>query len=181
MPSLDEKRRTAFAKQARSDYRTYEVLCGHRDVEECQRLHYIQMSMEKLAKAYLWSDERRGQRPQNFERSHPLIQKVVPQIYRNYCRSLDFSPDRTQMSKVRDFCGQIDKLCPAVDSENRPDNCEYPWMRQLPGGAGQEVIAPADHAFPVSDRIRSYPGVRVLKCVKATLNEILRRDSERSR
>ena len=45
--------RTAYFQQARSDYDMLLRLLKEENVPECQRLHYLQMATEKLAKGFL--------------------------------------------------------------------------------------------------------------------------------
>lgn len=45
--------RSATLRQARSDYEMLRRLLSDNDVDVCQVLHYLQMTTEKLAKAFL--------------------------------------------------------------------------------------------------------------------------------
>ncbi len=56
----DDERRKDFARafitQARSDWNIYQLLAAQDGVATCHRLHYLQMTCEKLAKAYRLRD-----------------------------------------------------------------------------------------------------------------------------
>jgi hypothetical protein len=57
--SDDERRRQfadAFIAQARSDWQVYRLLSQTADTPVCHALHYLQMTCEKLAKAYRLRD-----------------------------------------------------------------------------------------------------------------------------
>ena len=129
--------RAAYFRQARSDYETLHLL-EEASASFCQRLHYLQMATEKLAKGFATA-------PGGPQR---------PKVHRGYVQFLQQIKRRTELQVLcRRSPGQvtpyIDGLLPyarliedlAPANANGGPNPEYPW--QEPGG----VVAPADHAF----------------------------------
>lgn len=163
MPGLGQKYQKAFARQARSDKSVYDHLCKVRgDFASCHRLHYLQMFLEKTAKAYLWNEMGTKNNPPDFDRSHKVIGKVLPLIVREYWKEVGYErkPDRSQLTAIRDICRELDFLAPSLDDNGRrPDNCEYPWAST----ADPEVIAPVDYDFPVDRKLRSSDGIMLIK------------------
>ena len=56
----------AYARQAQADVDTWDHLVGS-SLPECQKLHFMQMACEKLAKAHLY---KAGARPEGLQGSH---------------------------------------------------------------------------------------------------------------
>jgi hypothetical protein len=143
----------AFAEQARSDLNAYNFLAGT-SLPTSHRLHYLQMWLEKLCKAYLWMP---GVGNDNLRTTHNVIDKVLPVLISKYWRRIGFEqpPDMTQ---IRKLCREVDLLHPQVDDENRrPDNVEYPWT-----GSSGAVEVPAKWKFALAG-LNSNPGRILLK------------------
>jgi hypothetical protein len=144
----------AFAVQAGSDLDAYNLLAGS-PLPVCHRLHYLQMWLEKLCKAYLWlpdtgNDELRSK--------HNVVAKVLPRLISEHWRRIGFDqhPDMTQ---IRQLCREVDLLHPQVDDiRRRPDNVEYPWK-----ATSGDTQVPARWSFPLSGRLSSNPGRLLLK------------------
>jgi hypothetical protein len=147
-------RSEAFAVQARSDLDAYEAIC-RTGLPTCHQLHYLQMWLEKLCKAYLWlpgagGDELRFQ--------HNVVAKVLPQLVREHWRRIEFTrqPD---VSAIRALCREVDLLHPQVDDAGRrPDNVEYPWIT-----SDGVAIAPAEARFAIASRLYAPAGKLLLK------------------
>ncbi len=124
--------------QAKSDYRMFTEL-RHGPGPTCHVLHYLQMSAEKLAKAYFWGSG-------NPRRSHAVLLK--------FCRAIK-SNDRLRMAleyEQRDaWKAMIDGISQVAFAVERlaPDlagdgpNPEYPWPPVLP------AEAPVEFTFPI--------------------------------
>ena len=69
----------AYAQQALADFNAYNHLQGS-GLPECQSLHFLQMTCEKLAKAYLC---RSGSEPSDLMGSHAYTAKVIPLVLRD--------------------------------------------------------------------------------------------------
>jgi hypothetical protein len=144
----------AFAEQADSDLDAYSLLAAS-NLPSSHRLHYLQMWLEKLCKAYLWMPEAGADELRD---RHNVIAKVLPRLIKIHWRHIGFEqrPDTTQ---IRLLCREIDLLHPQVDDENRrPDNVEYPWM-----GSSGVVEVPAKWKFSLAGRMYSHPGRLLLQ------------------
>jgi hypothetical protein len=144
----------AFAEQAGSDLDAYNLL-ARSDLPSSHRLHYLQMWLEKLCKAYLWMPEASADELRN---KHNVIFKVLPSLISRHWRRLGFEqrPDTTQ---IRQLCREIDLLHPQVNDNNRrPDNVEYPWL-----GSSGAVEVPARWKFSLAGKLYSNPGRLLLK------------------
>jgi hypothetical protein len=156
----------AFARQAQSDLDAYELLAASA-LPASHRLHYLQMWLEKLCKAYQLKES-----PQ-MELTHQVVSKILPKlIEENWTRV--GSKHRPDMKAVRNLCREIDLLHPQIDNGGkRPDNVEYPW-------AGDAAIeTPALWRFGVAQRLTT-PAGRLLVKVAASLtrNPVLFPDSD---
>ena len=157
--------RSGYARQALSDYRTYKILVAAREADECQRLHYLQMCLEKLAKSCYYAGK--GSLPSSIQTNHKFIAKVIPQVF------LDFVAKRgakergrisgSEMKLFRNVCRELDYLAPAVDDHGRRDNCEYPWDIRNADGAFVSISTPCGHHFPVYDQLNTPIVLRFLK------------------
>lgn len=144
----------AFAEQADSDLDAY-LLLATGNLPSSHRLHYLQMWLEKLCKAYLWMP---GAGTKELRERHNVIAKVLPGLIKIHWRHIGFEqrPDTTQ---IRQLCREIDLLHPQVDDNNRrPDNVEYPWT-----GSSGVIEVPAKWSFPLAGRMYSHPGRLLLE------------------
>src|SRR5947208_2956023 len=125
MPSSETDWSAAFLRQAGADLDAYTILAASR-LPSCQRLHFLQMWLEKLTKAYLWSDLASASYPPDFRTTHNVVAKVLPSLVREFWSRLD-ARSTPSMNELRDLCREIDRLHPQVDDDGRrPDNVEYP-------------------------------------------------------
>jgi hypothetical protein len=147
-------RSKAFAQQAESDFDAYDLLAKS-NLPRSHSLHYLQMWLEKLCKAYLWTpnsgaDELRGK--------HNVIAKVLPSLILRNWRRIGFE-HRPNEALLRQLCREIDLLHPQVDDEERrPDNVEYPWI-----GESGEIEVPAKWKFSITKSLYSSSGRILLK------------------
>lgn len=131
----------AFAKQACSDFAAREHVLRSRSLPSCHHLHYLQMAMEKAAKAHLIAG---GCDPMALQGSHAYVAKVIPAIVKfSLGQTMEKVPP-WMMKAVRAWSRRVELLHPQVDDNGTvPANCEYPW--QAPEG---NVLTPAEHDFP---------------------------------
>jgi hypothetical protein len=126
-------RRGAFRAQALSDYDMLRDLIA-RGAPHCHQLHYLQMAMEKLAKAF---NTPLGGRP---SRSHKAFGDFVrtgqrhPQLQRacGFTRGDQFA---AYLNSLRDLADKIEDLSPEGGDHPNP---EYPWEQ---GGAVHAPVA----------------------------------------
>jgi hypothetical protein len=150
----------AFYEQARSDWSVY----GHLTklgLPRCHELHYLQMACEKLAKAY---------RLRNVASD---VDEVVTRhigfvrFINLYLRSPGIvSEYEGQDARHRQVCRtsaaiarEIEKLAPAVDRQEFPENAEYPWER------GDTVLVPCNYGFPALSLLDAHGGRAFLKLI----------------
>jgi hypothetical protein len=144
----------AFAAQASSDLDAFLVL-EDSGLPVSHRLHYLQMWLEKLCKAYLWMQED-GADERLFK--HNVIVSVLPHLVSKYRSHLGIT-NQLDLISIRQLCREIDLLHPQVDDDGRrPENVEYPWM----GNLGKAEV-PARWRFTLTRRLYSNPGRQLLK------------------
>jgi hypothetical protein len=154
-------RQQAFFRQARSDWDMYRSLAGRnaliggralawlrgklglrpspRDWQAkpvCHSLHYLQMSTEKLAKAYFKTLPKKHLGLVKLLTALPTNAKAVAPL--GFASLADLDTWVTSVAAVGDA---VEKLAPACAGVG--PNPEYPW----PPGA--ETTAPVDHPFEV--------------------------------
>ncbi len=147
-------RSEAFVAQAAADLQVYDLL-ARSGLPSSHSLHYLQMWLEKLCKAYLWlpdtaSSDLRGR--------HNVVDKVLPQIVKQHWRRIGFT-GRPDMDELHRLCREVDLLHPQVDDNGRrPDNVEYPWT-----GATGDAEVPARFSFRLVRQLYSPSGKQLLK------------------
>ena len=155
-------RSQAFAAQAASDLDAFTVL-GRSRLAGSHRLHYLQMWLEKLCKAYLWLP---GSALDDLRNKHNVVEKVLPRMIGEYWGQIGFTqrPDRVS---IRQLCREIDLLHPQVDDAGRrPYNVEYPWI-----GFSGDAEVPAQWDFPLLSRLHSHTGRVLLKAAVSLTRE----------
>jgi hypothetical protein len=168
--------RRAYARQAASDFAVYDVLCMHPEVEECQRMHYLQMALEKAAKAHFWQTSGSRGDPSSVNRRHRVAEKFLPGVFKDYWFRTN---GRTKipgglLKAIRTLCREVDLLAPAVlDGAARQDNCEYPWEVIAADGSVQKVLSPLDHEFAPSSMVRRPGTAGFLKAIRASIDGIV--------
>jgi len=124
------------------------------------------MFLEKLAKAFLCSAQSTPEEIAELQKSHKVIEKVLPQIVQHYWADAKVvsaaSPGASRIQRIRSIYRELDLLAPAVaDDGRRKDNCEYPWRAQRQ--QSPVVVCPRDESFRVDDRLNNTDGVTLLK------------------
>lgn len=158
----------AYARQARADFAAYEVLRVATHLPQCESLHFLQMACEKLCKSYLCS---RKVEPRFLQTSHGFIASHLPEIFKDQRRRLKLHPLNPRSALVRqvnNLSREIELLAPTVDSQRRPDNCEYPWL----DGAGEAVV-PAEYPFANLSLLSESAGQDLLKIIPSAIDELL--------
>jgi hypothetical protein len=172
MPTKEEWSR-AFAKQARADFDAWNALQlylkipeGVPEVPRSQKLHFLQMACEKLAKAHLLKG---GSQLADLEQSHAYTAKHLPTIVRQQM-ILNGENERVANS-VRDQCRriarEIELLAPAVKAGGkRQENCEYPWEY------GGVVYVPAEWPFTNLNLLTEPGGRNILKRIREAIERL---------
>lgn len=152
-------------QQARSDHRVFTLLRSE-GIAQCHSLHYLQMTTEKLAKAYFW---RSGAPPPKSHAGFVQFLRFLGQVRQN---------DQDRIAKVftfrrfADFQSWIRATLPIAYSLERltPDlandgpNPEYPWPHVQPR------TAPANHEFGIWSSLTSVQGRTLMRFVRAAVD-----------
>lgn len=154
-----------YAEQSRSDFTVYRLHL--QNAEECHRLHYLQMACEKIAKAY------RLRNPVTFSfedlYSHVVFSKFIiiflkPTPVKGRYRTQEAK--RRQMERyARALAVEIEKLAPAVDRDQTPQNAEYPWI------VGETIFVPCRHSYPISRLLGEQGGRDILKLIEIAIED----------
>ncbi len=164
-----ERRRAfaaAFIAQARSDWRVFELLSDQSNTDACHRHHYLQMACEKLAKAYRLRDTNAA--VDDLVKSHVGFAKFIQPYMLSTLKEQYQGREAQLATLIRDaraIAREIEKMAPAVDRTNAPENAEYPWEQ-----AGQ-ITAPCKYTYPGLDLLRKPGGRAFLKLVKNALDD----------
>lgn len=132
----------------------------------CHRLHYLQMSIEKLSKAYFW---RKNVAPQKVHTGFTNFMKFLGQD-----RRLD---DRDRIASIfeaknfRSFEASLRSLSPIAyqlqnihpRSQFDGPNPEYPWPHDAP------VETPVDHEFVVWGELQRPKGRELMTFVRIAI------------
>ncbi len=169
MATAEEWRR-AYAKQARVDLASYELLIKARTLPACQHLHFLQMACEKACKAYLCGH---GVDPTILQRSHAFIARPLATIARRKLKQFGYRHQSWALSALRALARRIELLAPAADAGGTvPANCEYPWI-----DASGRVRTPAEHDFGLDPR-RERAGLILMKLLHSLLDDLLAETKE---
>ncbi|MCA9040567.1 MAG: hypothetical protein KDA65_09500, partial [Planctomycetaceae bacterium] len=129
-----------FARQAAADFNTWKRLRNQKDPKypECHVNQFLQMACEKICKSFLITH---GSDPSTLQGSHAYIAKNLHTIIAQQIslKNENVSKHKSLLAHVKRLAGEVDRLSPSVDREQRPDNCEYPWAQ------GNNVYSPLDH------------------------------------
>jgi hypothetical protein len=139
----------AFAAQAGSDLDAF-LTVEASGLPISYRLHYLQMWLEKLCKAYLWLP---GAGVAELQFKHNVVASVLPNLISKHRRRIG-AEDLKDLKAIRELCREIDLLHPQVDDlGRRRDNVEYPWA-----GISGAIEVPAQWKFTLAERLYTNPG-----------------------
>jgi hypothetical protein len=165
----DERRRAfaeAFIAQARSDWGVQRLLAEQKGVAVCHRLHYLQMVCEKLAKAYRLRDTKSP--VGELVSKHTGFEKFVGAFFTVALKD-EYRGKDAQLGglikRARALARAIEKLAPAIDRVDAPENVEYPWERD------DRVTAPCSYSFPSIELQRDAGGRAFLNLIERALDD----------
>jgi hypothetical protein len=166
----EDERRKAFAEafiaQARSDWGVHRLLSEQEGVAVCHPLHYLQMVCEKLAKAYRLRDTKSP--VSELVSKHTGFEKFVGAFFAVALKDEYRGKDdqlRGLIKRSRALAREIEKLAPAIERVNAPENVEYPWERD------DHVTAPCSYTFPSLELQRDAGGRAFLNLIERALND----------
>jgi hypothetical protein len=168
----EEERRAAFAQafisQARSDWGAYEIFATQA-IPACHRLHYLQMTCEKVAKAYRLRDTKAD--VDRLATSHVGFEKFVGAF--GVTLKDEYAGREEQLARLirswRKYAREVEKLAPATNRATTPENAEYPWE------TADAVIPPCQYGFPALEFLREPAGRAFLKLIMRALADFERR------
>ena len=139
--------RSAYFTQAEADYRLFRKLAKQDDVPLCQKLHYLQMTTEKMSKGFS-TQPNSGKYPNTHKAFEEFIEDVAKKERRLW-RLCGFRPSEAKkfnayLKKVGAKAKLVEALAP-TGGASRP-NPEYPW--ETNSGA---IITPVEYDFPDLD------------------------------
>lgn len=154
----------AFIKQARSDFRVYLLCQADERLEMCHRLHYLQMTCEKLSKAYRVRDT--NAEMNTLTHGHVGFTKFLRAFLKSPLMSRRYvgSAQKAALKAANQLGPLIESLAPAVDAERTPQNTEYPWV------ANDKVLAPCEYDFPNLNLLTVPAGRQLLKWIDLGLS-----------
>lgn len=132
----------AYARQGRVDLKVYKALQKLREageIADCHELHYLQMAIEKIARAYLLKQSKGDRR--TYLLSHVAVGDFVSKYMKSPEHKARFAGQDRLWQQVKQLAGEVEHLTPAVERQARPANVEYPWSD------GRNVHAPKDVPF----------------------------------
>ena len=148
----------AYAEQARADLDAYVASGEAGGVGESYRLQLLQMSLEKLMKAFLYAAEPRGLF------SHNVVAKGINAMNRYDVAEavgLKLPELRVRLEQSRQTFMLIAAASPSIGfgderleraESERTANVEYPW--QTDAADPLSWVAPASHLFPAVHNLR---------------------------
>ena len=154
-----------YALQAQADFRRWQKLEAEEDAESCHRLLFLQMACEKLCKARLIGD---GTSPEPLQKSHGYIANplVIVIKYQLQFQGEELRRHKGLMELTRHLAREIEWLNPAMNREQRPDNCEYPWE-----DSGQNVLSPLTWSFTPLQLLRKRFGTTFVKVLSLAIDQ----------
>ena len=173
----------AYAEQARADFDAY-VASGESPqpvIGEHHRLQLLQMALEKMAKAFLYSAEPDARYPHavalaavNRLRQH-AVSEAVGMTMVTFTRSLNAArPILLQIEAASPSVGFDDRTLDRDESE-RTANVEYPWQSDV--NDPSSWVAPAGRPLAVMQNLRRDPrsvaAVRLLGRLIAAAGAVL--------
>lgn len=160
----------AFLAQAISDFRVFELLLQQNrdEVPGCHPGHFLQMSMEKLAKAAL---QRAGHDPGNTHEAFSLLRYHLKR--RDVARALgyqNFSTFRDFLDRSTALFQHVEALHPDVPRNAGGPNVEYPWEAR-DASLLLSWQAPADQEFLILKEFQtSSDGTQLITMIRLLLD-----------
>lgn len=160
----------AFATEARSDWTIYKMLAANAALPRCHALHYLQMTTEKIAKAYRCRDT--GAELTDVLNLHVGFAKLMSAFLVSPTIKGEYEDRDAHLQEVlksaRRLAREIEKLAPAVDRRSSPENAEYPWAH------GDDVVTPCQYEYPSLSLMQGTGGRAFLKILGRAISDFER-------
>ena len=158
----------AFLEQARSDWQMWEII-RQQELPDCHELHYIQMTCEKLGKAFLIAGGTIS--PSQAKASHVAFKRFLQVASRHpKLRSLlkmNASQFRAHIKQLLPIAENIERLAPALAQDG--PNVEYPWE-----SPDRQIHTPVNYIFSAIHELRRPAGANLIKIVDLVQREFYR-------
>ena len=158
----------AFLEQARSDWQMWQLIHSQK-LPGCHELHYLQMTCEKLGKAFLIAG--RSISPQQAKASHVAFKRFLQVAARNPAlqrlMEMTSSQFRAHVKKMLPIAEAIERLAPALAQDG--PNVEYPWE-----SPNRQIHIPVSYAFLVLRDLSEPSGLGLIKIVDLVQKEFYR-------
>lgn len=153
-------------RQSNSDYDAF-VLMAKSGMPVCHAIHYLQMSSEKLAKAYLWKS---GKPPLRSHKGFVQFLKMLGAISSGKRPALTASMGYEKYSEIQNWvkyslsiARELERLAPSLAEDG--ENPEYPWPHENP------ISTPVSHTFRVWETLTNAKGRAFVKQLKFLIDE----------
>jgi len=158
----------AYLEQARSDWQMWQLIRAQK-LPDCHALHYLQMTCEKLGKAFLIRG--RTLSPQQAKQSHVAFKRFLQIASRNpllrNMLKMTASQFKAHINQLLPIAEAVEHLTPALAHDG--PNVEYPWENP-----NQQIHIPVTYTFPVVHELRRPPGMNLLKIVDLVQQQFYR-------
>lgn len=158
----------AYLEQARADWRMLQLIREY-EAPDCHALHYLQMTCEKLGKAFLITGGTIS--PHQAKSSHVAFKRFLQVASRNHVLrnllKMTSSQFKAHVNQLLPIAETIERLTPALAHDG--PNVEYPWE-----SPNRQIHIPATHTFLVAHELRRPPGVNLLKIIDLILQQFYR-------
>lgn len=158
----------AYLEQARSDWQLWQLIRDNKQ-PGCHQLHYLQMSCEKLGKAFLIAGKLISF--EQAQSSHLAFKRFLQVASRNPAlqRLLEMSSSqfRAHIKTLLPLAEDLERLTPALAQDG--PNVEYPWE-----SPDRIVQIPVNYSFPILRVLSEPAGSNLLKIVDLVQREFYR-------
>ncbi|MFM2219372.1 MAG: hypothetical protein RL240_3690 [Planctomycetota bacterium] len=152
-------------EQAACDYEAYDRM-RRQGFAKCHKLQFLQMSTEKIAKAYFW---RNGKAPPKTHAGFVQFLRFLATIPNERDRIAGlfafrrFTDFQTWIYSVQPIAYALERITP--DLANNGPNPEYPWPHSAP------QFAPAKYDFEVWSQLENSNGRHLMRFIKVAIEK----------
>lgn len=108
-------------------------------------MHYLQMSLEKIFKAYKLRNSYGGS-VEKILSGHVVVGKLLSAFINSPHIRMESGMNkqvlRSRFAQFNRIAREIERMAPAVDSSGHPENAEYPWKSK------DGIMTPCHYEFP---------------------------------
>lgn len=152
-------------EQAKSDYQVF-LLLLRQGAAQCHSLHYLQMTAEKIAKAYLWRSDSPPPKTHKafvqFLRFLGQTRQTDRERIANLFTFARFDDFQRWIRAVLPIAYDLEHLAPSLDNDG--PNPEYPWPHRRPQNA------PAHYQFEAWTKLTTGHGRDLMRVIGVAVN-----------